>query len=278
MSTAFTESIDLAQVVLYLFWAFFFGLIWWLRKEDRREGYPLEADTSKMVGPTNQLLIPSPKSFLHPDGSTTYAPNFERDERELLATRTSIAQGATSEPIGDPMTSNVGPAAYAQRADVVELTREGHDMIVPMRVATDFSVMAGPDPRGWEVVATDGKVAGTVKDVWVDRADVMVRYLEVELAEQDNMEESEEGAETPTEEGAEAKAPKTQTRLLPITMLRLFGEPKKVKVSAVRAEHFAKVPTLKEPDRITVLEEEKICAFYAGGRLYAEPKRLGPLV
>ena len=30
--------------------------------------------------------------------------------------------------------------------------------------------------------------------------------------------------------------------------------------------------------RITLLEEEQICAFYAGGRLYAEPKRARPLV
>jgi len=46
----------------------------------------------------------------------------------------------------------------------------------------------------------------------------------------------------------------------------------------VRSEQFASVPSLKEPDRITVLEEERISAFYAGGRRYAEPKRVEPLV
>ena len=101
-----------------------------------------------------------------------------------------------------------------------------------------------------------------MKDLWVDRADIMVRYLEVELL----------GA------SAEADSAAAETRLLPITMLRLLREPKKVEVVAVRAGHFASVPTLKNPDRITLLEEEQICAFYAGGRLYAEPKRLGPVL
>jgi photosynthetic reaction center H subunit len=250
----FTSKIDVAQVVLYVFWVFFFGLIYWLRKEDRREGYPLESDNPRRVG-SKSPLIPSPKTFLLPHGGSVQAPNFERDTREIPAQRTARAAGTPLEPTGDPMTSAVGPASFAQRADKPELTREGHDLIVPMRLATDFAVSAGPDPRGWDVVATDGKVAGKVKELWVDRADVMVRYLEVELADQ-----------------------AAGTRLLPITMLRLLREPKKVKVHSVRAEHFASVPVLKEPDRITLLEEDQICAFYAGGRLYAEPKRLGPVL
>jgi len=255
MTSALTSSIDVAQVVLYAFWAFFFGLIYWLRMEDRREGYPLESDNPRHVGPTNQILIPSPKTFIHPGGHTTQAPNFARDARPINAERSANAKGSPLVPTGNPMLGNIGPASYAQREDEPELTRDGQDSIVPMRVATPFSVSAGPDPRGWDVVATDGKVAGTVKDIWVDRADAMVRYLEVELA----------GAAT-------------GTRLLPITMLRLRSEPRKVEVTAVRAEHFADVPALRSPDRVTLLEEDQIQAFYAGGRLYAEPKRLGPVV
>jgi photosynthetic reaction center H subunit len=249
-----TSYIDVAQVVLYFFWAFFFGLIYWLRLEDRREGYPLETDNPRWVGRENQILIPKPKTFLLPHGGTSTAPNFERDRREINATRQMNAKGSPLEPTGDPMLAGVGPSSFAQRSDKVELTREGHDLIVPMRVEKHFAVLAGPDPRGWDVVATDGKVAGKVKDLWVDRADVMVRYLEVEL------------------DGA------AETRLLPATMMLVRKERKKVEVSALRAEHFASVPTTKESDRITTLEEEKIQAFYAGGRRYAEPKRLGPVV
>lgn len=256
MSVALTESIDVAQVALYVFWFFFFGLLFWLRREDRREGYPLESDAAGRPLAVSPVLIPPPKTFLLPHGGSVQAPRFERDERELQAQRRG-GSGVPLSPIGDPMLAGVGPAAFALRSDEPELTREGHEAIVPMRVATDYAVSAGPDPRGWKVVAADGKVAGVVRDLWVDRADVMVRYVEVELSD--------------TSGGSEH-------RLLPITMLRLLREPKKVEVASVRSEHFNSVPALKNPDRVTLLEEEQICAFYAGGRLYAEPKRLGPVL
>jgi photosynthetic reaction center H subunit len=153
------------------------------------------------------------------------------------------------------MLSGVGSASFAQRTDTPELMRDGQDLIVPMRLATGFAVSAGADPRGWPVVATDGIAAGKVKELWVDRADVMVRYLEVEL-------EGEAGG----------------TRLLPITMLRILRDRGNVEVVSLKAEHFANVPSLKDPDRVTPLEEDQICAFYASGRRYAEPKRLGPVI
>jgi photosynthetic reaction center H subunit len=241
MSSSLTASIDVAQVVLYAFWLFFFGLIFWLRREDRREGYPLESDAAGLLSSVTPVLIPPAKTFALPHGGTVEAPNFERDRRPMLAERTAGGSGFPLQPTGDPILSAVGPASYAQRADTPELTRLGHDLIVPLR----------------DVVAADGKVAGAVKDLWVDRADVTVRYVEVELADTEA---------TP------------RTRLLPITMLRLLSEPKKVEVVSVRSNHFAQVPTLKDADRVTLLEEERICAFYAGGRLYADPKRIGPVL
>jgi photosynthetic reaction center H subunit len=42
--------IDLAQITLYAFWAFFAGLILYLRREDKREGYPL---VSELLGQTD---------------------------------------------------------------------------------------------------------------------------------------------------------------------------------------------------------------------------------
>jgi len=38
-----TQYIDFAQLALYAFWLFFAGLIYYLRREDKREGYPLES-------------------------------------------------------------------------------------------------------------------------------------------------------------------------------------------------------------------------------------------
>ncbi len=249
-----TDSIDFAQVILYVFWAFFFSLIFWLRREDRREGYPLENDTTGALFAINPIFIPPPKTFLLPHGGSVQAPNFERDRREIHATRVAAGPGSAIEPVGDALLSGLGPATYAMRHDQPELTRDGQDAVVPFRVAKDYSVSFGADPRGFEVVAGDGKVAGVIKDIWVDRADSIARYLEVEL--------SGEGA---------------GRRLIPVPMLRILGEPRKVEVVSVFSTQFASVPTLRNPDQITELEEEKISAFYAGGRLYAEPKRLGPL-
>jgi photosynthetic reaction center H subunit len=37
-----TGYVDLAQILLYVFWIFFAGLIYYLVREGHREGYPLE--------------------------------------------------------------------------------------------------------------------------------------------------------------------------------------------------------------------------------------------
>lgn len=262
MSHQLTASIDTAQVVLYLFWFFFFGLIVWLRREDRREGYPLETDVPmKVTFATGN--IPAPKTFVLPhEEGMRKAPNFERDTRAIQAERIAKAPGYPLEPVGDPLLSGVGPASFAQRSDHPELCHEdGGAAIVPMRAAKGFTVDAGPDPRGWRVLGADGAVAGTITDIWVDRADLLVRYLELDLA---------------AAKGSDATEPKA--RLVPIQMLSLDEGKKAVRVKALRAEQFALVPTTKERDQITLFEEERVSAFYAGGWFYADPSRREPLV
>jgi hypothetical protein len=67
------------------------------------------------------------------------------------------------------------------RADVPDLTHHGEAKIVPMRVAADHSVaVRDTDPRGLPVYGGDGELAGTVVDLWVDRMEMMFRYLEVQ--------------------------------------------------------------------------------------------------
>ena len=54
---------------------------------------------------------------------------------------------------------------------------------MPLRVAHDFFIAhRDPNPVGMEVVAADGYVAGDVREVWVDRSEPAVRYLEVEIS------------------------------------------------------------------------------------------------
>jgi hypothetical protein len=67
---AITSYIDVAQVVLYAFWIFFAGLIYYLHQEDKREGYPLLSDRS------DRVVVQGFPPFQHPRSSrcATAAP------------------------------------------------------------------------------------------------------------------------------------------------------------------------------------------------------------
>ncbi len=259
MSTgAITQYIDVAQLALYGFWIFFAGLIYYLRSEDKREGYPLETDFPRRVG-QGFPPIPKPKTFLLQHGETRVVPS--PAAKQSLSGAEPAAQpiggwpGAPLQPTGNPMLDCVGPGSYANRADVPDVTVDGFPKIVPMRVATDFVVESrDPDPRGMEVIGADGGVGGVVRDIWVDRSETIIRYLEVEVL-------------TPTG---------LRRVLLPMNFSRINGRRRQVQVKSILAEHFASVPALRNPDQVTFLEEERIVAYYGSGHLYAKPSRLGP--
>lgn len=60
------EHLDGAQITLYAFWLFFFGLVYYLRKEDKREGYPLEGDNGRPV--QGFPVVPPKKTYIAQDG------------------------------------------------------------------------------------------------------------------------------------------------------------------------------------------------------------------
>ena len=51
-----------------------------------------------------------------------------------------------------------------------------------------------------------------------------------------------------------------------------------VRVKAILASQFAQVPSLRHPEQVTLLEEEKIMAYFGAGMLYATPGRQEPLL
>ncbi len=284
---AITGYFDVAQIVLYAFWIFFAGLIIYLRREDKREGYPLESDRLhvKVVGFPG---LPEPKSFVMPHGGgTRYAP---REEAREVVNATPIAPwpGAPLEPNGDPMLAGVGPGSYAHRPDVPDLTFEGTPKIIPMRLAPDYAVAHQDlDPRGLPVLGADDVVGGTVKDIWVDQSEPQIRYLEVALplaAAPEPVSAPLAAASAEAEEGAEAApapapvrhTPVAETVLLPMNFVRVNRKARKLKVNAILGRHFAKVPRLAQPNQVTLLEEDKISAYYAGGTLYAKAGRADP--
>jgi photosynthetic reaction center H subunit len=180
-------------------------------------------------------------------------------EYKLNAVPADNYNGSPIIPLGDPMKDGLGPAAWADRPDRPDFTIHGTPKIVPLRVATNFWLEPkDPNPIGLPVVTVDKVVAGTIVDCWVDRAEPCVRYYEVKLA------------------GSE------ETRLLPVGYVQwpnfgLWGCDK-VLVKSITAKHFAGVPKTKSKDQVTLLEEDKIMAFYSGGHMWAVAGRDQPII
>lgn len=162
--------------------------------------------------------------------------------------------GAALAPAGEnPMLSGLGPGAWAERADVPDRTVHGAPRVVPLRVATDFFLEPrDPDPRGMTVVGADGLAGGAVTDVWVDRSEPAIRYLEVDAAD--------------------------RRVLVPITSCKFDPRARQVRVKAILSTHFAQVPATASPDVVTLREEDRIMAFFAAGYLWATPQREGPVI
>ena len=251
-------NIDFAQICLYLFWLFFIILIFYLRQEDRREGYPLIAEPEGQK-PRGFFFIPEPKTFQLPHGGTAEAPNFKLEEREMKIEKREVWPGAPFVPTGNPMADGVGPASWAERADTPDLTAEGEPKIVPLRAAKEYATADGEtDPRGLTVIAGDRAEVGTVSDLWIDKSEHLIRYLEVALADSD------------------------RKVLVPMTMADVKGPVGRaagsVTVTSIYGHHFEGVPKTARATQVTLLEEEKIMAYFAGGTLYADPERQEPLL
>lgn len=250
---AITGYVDVAQIVLYVFWIFFFTLVFWLHRESKREGYPLEPDVGKGRPKQGFPALPTPKTFALPDGSTVTVPE-DKAEPSYSARRTSPFGDSPYEPEGDPMLSSMGPSSYTNRAERPDAMFDGSIRIQPLRVATDYHVDANdPNPVGMDLVGLDGEVGGRIVDVWVDRTESFLRYYEFE---KNNGERS----------------------LVPVNFTRIPRNRAHVKVSSIKGAHFAAVPGLANPDEVTLREEDKIMGYFGGGHLFAEASRREPLL
>jgi photosynthetic reaction center H subunit len=254
----FFGDFDVAELSLVAFFGFFVYLVICLRREDRREGYPLANDVSGRREPMGGFLFfPAPKTFRLPHGhGEVTVPTFAGETRDLPHRRSAPMEGSPIEPVGDPLTAGIGPGAWVERADHPDLNMEGLPRIVPMRVVPDFHVARqSADPRGFPVLGADGRQGGVVTEVWLDRAESLVRYLEVDVGRPDG-----------------------RGVLLPMNMAVVHGAKRTVGVYALLGHQLAGVPVTASPDQVTLLEEDKIVGFYGAGHLYATPDRQEPLI
>ncbi|TAG28287.1 MAG: photosynthetic reaction center subunit H [Burkholderiales bacterium] len=250
---ASTGYLDLPQIILYMFWLFFAGIIFYLVLEGHREGYPMESEERPGSAAITGWPIPSPKTFKLVNGKEVTVPELHRPEPPLATRRDGMSFGNPYIPTGDLMTSGVGAGAYAMRADVPDMDLHGQPIIRPLRVLTGFDVSKhDTDPRGLPVLGTDNEVAGKVIDMWVDTCEMMFRFIEIEI------------------KGSGEHV------LLPVPFARIKRD--SVKAHSIYAAQFVNVPKLQNADQVTMLEEEKISAYYGAGTLYADPLRAEPLL
>ena len=256
-------TFDVAELVFLLFFAFFIALVFYLNRESRREGYPLEDEVTGKVENDGRLFDGAKKIFPLPHGRGTYVPeNVPRDDVNVPAVQAYRSTGAPWVPNGDAMIDGMGPAAWANRAKYPDLTFDGRPRIVPIAHSHEL-VVSSNDPQliGWPVVAADGVTAGKISDIWVDQSEHIIRYLEVE-----------------TTTGKKVLAPmfvavvhgnSLLDALLPI----VEDKPKFVEIDAITADQFEHVPELETPGIITRYEEDRIMAYFGGGYMYATPER-----
>lgn len=244
-------SIDVAALTFYAFVLFFILLVFWLRREDRREGYPLEDELTGVVEtPGGALHSGSSKSFLLPfDQGIATTPTQGREPVEFAAARRENFGGAPYSPTGEGLPVGVGPGAFAERAKWPDVDAHNRPRIVPIGQADGIALaVKDPDPRGMAVYGADGLKAGTVADIWVDRADHMIRYLQVET-------------------GAGGV-------LAPMAMAVIRRGA--VIIDAINAADFAGAPKPAAGTTVTRYEEERIIGYFGAGYLYASAGRQEP--
>ncbi|MGR3434122.1 MAG: photosynthetic reaction center subunit H [Shimia sp.] len=257
LDVTFWGTVDLASVAIWAFWLFFAFLIYYLQTENMREGYPLEEADGSEAPNQGPFPVPAPKTFRLPHGrGDVTVPSAENEERhrrhDLALVQAGPNVGDPFVPTGDPMVDGVGPASWTPRRDAPELDGKGHPKIVPMSRLNGFMISAGRDPRGMTVVAADGEPVGVISDLWVDEPEQLVRYFEIELTDQIG----------------------GGTRLVPKDLAAIKSD--RVFIHSLYERHFAGVPTTASPTQVTLLEEDKISGYYAGGKLYAHEDRLEP--
>lgn len=268
---ALTSYLDVAQVVLYVFWIFFLLLVLYLNRESKREGYPLRSGKNGDQ-PVDLLLgVPEPKVYKLYHGGETHLPSGKSDDDRPLAASSGRVEGDPIIPTEDCLTHGIGAAAWVEREDEPDQLLHGGPRIKPMSTLSDEYYVANHsvDPRGLSVHTCEGTAVGTIEDIWLDCMEMMPRYYTVAL-----------------NSGAQVLLPVMLSTIRKSTrpptkgslMTRLTERKRYVDIASLYAHQMQDVPRLSNPGQITLREEDQITAYYGGGQLHASPDRAEPLI
>lgn len=248
-----TGEIDLPQVA---FWVFFLGFVllcWYLRRADKREGYPLKASPFSSQKLQGYPVQPPDQVYLLNEGGTTTAPH-HYEQPDLKAKPLYPFDGTPLSPVGNPLLAGIGPGAWVMRRDEPMLTEKGEPVLQPLRLAEGWSLTEGEaDPRGMAVFDWRWHEVGVVRDIWVDKAIRIMRLLEIE----------------PRPGLATGRV------LVPIFHTDIKEKAREVRVTALDAAQFADIPMPARPDVITAREDERLNAYFAAGRFYRDEVMTG---
>ncbi|NCQ62841.1 MAG: hypothetical protein GW757_02775 [Alphaproteobacteria bacterium] len=238
-------NLDVAILCVIAFVSFFLGLVVYLRREDKREGYPVEV--AGMFGRVQRAegfpAMPRPKLFYRPhDRGVIQAPRLEEPEPVRPGQRLP-PMAIPLDPGPDPLEEGIGAAAYTRnREELPDLDVEGEPKLISLNDNPEYYIPDGdPDPRGWVLLSADEKQVGQVHDLWFNRAEFFLRYYEVSI------------------NGAEGR------RLVPAFFAEALPCDRVVRATTLVADDMRRTPVRADGTCITMREEDRLNGFYAGG-------------
>ena len=245
------SQLDIPTIVFWIFVLFFLALVFWLQRENKREGYPLKASpfTPERIDgfppmPTEPLI------YLLNEGGSTQAPH-HFPQAPMHAAPVHRFDGTPLSPLGNPLLAGIGPGSWVRKRDDPARNERGELMLQPLRLLPEWSVLReDSDPRGMAVVDWRLNPVGRVSDVWVDLGAKIIRFLEVEL-------------------NPALGAPNGPSHVLvPIFHTDIAERTRRVRVTALWAHQFAEIPTLATPGIISGQEEERLNAYFNAGEFF----------
>ncbi len=246
-----SNQLDIPTLAFWVFALFFLGLVAWLQRESKREGYPLRASpfTTELI----EGFPPQPvgtRTYILNEGGTTEAPHHYA-QAPVSARPLYQFDGTPFYPLGNPLLAGIGPGSWVMKKDEIALTERGDKLLEPLRVMEGWSIQReDADPRGMAVFDWRWNHVGQVADVWIDRGIKIIRMLEVEVHD----------------------SIRVGRVLVPVLHTEIREKSRRVRVTSLWAHQFADVPMPASADEITGPEEERLNAYYSAGFFYrADP-------